>query len=85
MEKKWNQSRNIICFNPPFDKDVSANVARRFLNLIEQRLPKSDKLYENFNKNIVKTRCSSKQNISNIIKPHNKNIFNKDVKRIEAM
>ena len=43
-------SRNIICFNSPFNKNVSTNVAKRFLNLLDLYLSvfspdKPNKLY----------------------------------------
>ena len=31
-----NRKRNITWFNPPFSKNVSTNVGKRFLNLIAQ-------------------------------------------------
>ena len=44
VKQKRNCSRNIIRFNPPLNKNVSTNVAKRFLNLIDQHFPKSNKL-----------------------------------------
>ena len=43
IKQKRNRSRNIIWFNPPFNKNVSNNVAKPFLNLIDQQFPKSNK------------------------------------------
>ena len=43
IKHKRNRSRNIIWFNPPFNKSVSTNVAKRFSNLLDQdflNLPK---------------------------------------------
>ena len=31
IKQKRNRSQNIIWFNPPFNKNVSTNVAKRFL------------------------------------------------------
>ena len=33
------RSHNIIWFNPPFNKNVSTNLAKRFLNLLDQHFP----------------------------------------------
>ena len=35
VKQKRHRSRNIIWFNLPFNKNVSTNVAKRFLNLID--------------------------------------------------
>ena len=48
IKQKRNRSCNIIWFNPPFNKNVSTNVAKRFLNLIDQQFPKSNKTSRNF-------------------------------------
>ena len=72
--------RNIIWFNPPFNKNVTTNVAKRFLNLIDQHFPKSNKLRAIFNRNPVKVTYSYTQNMSSMIKSDNKKAINKDVK-----
>ena len=36
IKQKRDRSRNIVWFSPPFDKNVFTNVAKRFLNLIDQ-------------------------------------------------
>ena len=66
------RQRKIIWFNPPFNLDVSTNVAKIFLNLIEKHFPRSSKLHKIFNKNIIKVSYSCTQNMSQIIKGHNK-------------
>ena len=68
----------IIWFNPPFNLDVSTNVAKIFLNLIEKHFPCSSKLHKVFNKSIVKVSYSCTQNMSQVIKGHNKKIFSKE-------
>ena len=35
IKQKRNRSRNIIWFNPPFNKNVSTNVGKQFLNLLD--------------------------------------------------
>ena len=41
IKQKRIRSRNIIWFNSPFNKNVYTNVAKRFLNLIDQHFPNS--------------------------------------------
>ena len=72
------RQRKIIWFNPPFNLDVSTNVAKIFLNLIEKHFPRSSKLHKIFNKNIIKVSYSCTQNMSQIIKGHNKKIVQKE-------
>ena len=80
IKQKRKRSRNIIWFNPPFNKNVSTNVAKRFLNLLDQHFPKSNKLHTIFNINTVKVSYSCTQNMSSMIKSQNKKVINKDVK-----
>jgi len=56
-KEKRNQHRNIIWFNPPFSKNVSTNVARKFLALIKH-FSKSNHLKKLFNKNNIKVSYS---------------------------
>ena len=46
---------NIIWFNPPFkNKNVSTNVAKTFLSLIDKHFPISNKPHKIFNQNNIK-------------------------------
>ena len=72
------RQRKIIWFNPPFNLDVSTNVTKIFLNLIEKHFPRSSKLHKIFNKKTVKVSYSCTQNMSQIIKRHNKKIAQKE-------
>ena len=47
------RERKIIWFNPPLNLDLSTNVAKIFLNLIEKHFPCSSKLHKIFNKNTI--------------------------------
>ena len=58
IKHKRNCSHNIIWFNPSFNKNVSTNVAKRFINLIDQHLPKSNKLHALLNRYNVKVSYS---------------------------
>ena len=70
---KWNR----IWFNPPFNKSVSTNVAKTFLQLITKHFPRSHKLHKIFNRNTVKVSYSCMNNMSKIIKGHNKKVTSK--------
>ena len=83
IKQKRNCSHNIIWFNPPFNKNVSTNVAKRFLNLLDQHFPKSNKLHAIFNRNTVKARYSCTQNMLSMIKSQIKKVI-KDVKELKS-
>ena len=53
-------------------------MAKILLNLIEKHFPRSRKLHKIFNKNTVKVSYSCTQNMSQIIKGHNKKIVQKE-------
>ena len=65
----------IIWFNSPFIKAVSTNVAKTFLQLLTKNFPRSRKLHKILNRNIVKVSCMN--NMSKIIKGHNKKVTSK--------
>ena len=48
------RSRNIIWFNPPFNKNIKTNIGRKFLNLVDKHFPTSSKLSKIFNRNTIK-------------------------------
>ena len=75
--KPHNRHRNIIWFNPPFSKTVSTNVAKNFLQLIDKHFPRTHKMHKIFNRNTIKVSYSCTENISRIIKAHNKRVSSK--------
>ena len=76
-EKPKTRKRNIIWFNPPFSKSVSTNAAKIFLQLVTKHFPRSHKLHKISNRNTVRVSCSCMNNMSNIIKGHNKKVISK--------
>ena len=66
-QKPKNRSRNIVWFNPPFNKAVSINVAI-FLRLINRHFPKSHRLHKTFNRNTVNVSYSRMQIMSKYTK-----------------
>ena len=51
---KRNSSLNITWFNPPFNRNVTANIAKQFVNLLDLEFAKSNKTHTIFNRNTVK-------------------------------
>ena len=78
-KQKRNRNQNIIWFNPPFSRNVTTNVAKRFLNLLDIHFPKSNKLHKIFNRNTVKVSYCCTENLSSIIKTHNKKVTNEKI------
>ena len=71
------RQRNIIWFNPPFSKNVQTNIGKIFLKSIQKHFPKESKLHKIFNRNSVKISYSCMENMSSIIKNHNRKIAEK--------
>ena len=69
---KQKRRRNIIWFNPPFSRDVSTNVAKKFLQFLEKHFRPSNSLHKIFNRNTIKVSYCCTQKLDNIIKLHNK-------------
>ena len=68
------RTREIIWFNTPFSLNVKTNVAKMFLQLIDTHFPPTNKFHQIFNRSTVKVNHSCNQNISQIIKGHNKKV-----------
>jgi hypothetical protein len=76
QNKNKNRARNIIWYNPPFGKNVSTNVGKSFLRLIDRHFPKNNKLHKIFNRNTIKVSYSCMPSIKSVINSHNKYILN---------
>ena len=77
-----DRKRNIIWFNPPFSKNVSNNIGKYFLVLIQKHFPSNNKYHKIFYKNNVKISYSCMANIKSIINKHNKEVITE--KKTEA-
>ena len=53
---KKTRLRNIIWFNPPFSINVTTNVARKFLKIVDKKFPKNHKFRKLFNRNTLKSQ-----------------------------
>ena len=69
--------RNAIWFNPPFNANVSINIGRRFLAIIDECFPQNHPLRKICNRNTLKLSYSCMPNIASIISSHNKTILTK--------
>ncbi|XP_030830987.1 alpha-1,3-mannosyl-glycoprotein 4-beta-N-acetylglucosaminyltransferase B-like [Strongylocentrotus purpuratus] len=76
--RKQNRKRNIIWFNPPFSKNVTTNIGRSFLRLVDKHFPKKSKFNKIFNRNTLKVSYSCMPNVASIIKAHNKQVSSTD-------
>ena len=77
-----NRKRKIIWFNPPYNKNITTKIGKRFLFLINFHFPKHHKYHKIFNRNTIKISYSCTKNIKSIIQSHNKKILS-DTKQTE--
>ena len=73
-----NRKRNIIWFNPPYSANVTTKIDTKFLQILDEHIPKSDKFHKLFNSNNVKVSHISLSNFANIINSHNKKILRQE-------
>ena len=66
------RKRNIICFRPPFSKNVATKIGRYFLNLIDKHFSRDHKFHKIFNRKNKKVSYSCMQNIRSAINSHNR-------------
>ena len=75
QRKPRNRKRNVIWFNPPFNQNVTTNVARNYLELVDKHFPRHHRYHKLFNRNNVKTSYSCMSNMANIISGHNAKVL----------
>ena len=81
QQRRRNRSRNITYFNPPFSQNVSTNVAKSFLELIDKHfgsLPRGHKLRKLFNRNNLKVSYSCMPNVKSAVNGHNRRILSEE-------
>ena len=76
--RNHNRSRNIIWFNPPYDKSVETKVGETFLKLVKRHFNNNHRYHKIFNKNNIKVSYSCMKNMQSIIKQHNSHITKKE-------
>ena len=75
---KRQRRRNVIWFNPPFNQNVTTDVARRFLALVSKHFPKHHRYHKLFNRNNVKCSYSCMPSMGAIINAHNAKVLSSD-------
>ena len=76
--KKKQRARKITWFNPPFAANVSTDLGRKFLNLIDAHFPKTNPLAKIINRHTVKLSYSCMPNMRTIILKHNNKLINEN-------
>ena len=61
--------------SPPFNQNVTTNVARQFLSLVDKHFPKHHRYHKLFNRNNVKCSYSCKNNMASIISCRNAKVL----------
>ena len=56
--------------------NVTTNIGKKFISLIEKHFPKTNIFHKIFNRNTIKISYSCMPNMDNIIKTHNSRIIN---------
>ena len=75
-KKKKNRRRSEIWFNPPYSVNVSTNVGKEFLKLVDKHFPKGSPLHKILNRNTVKVGYRCLPNMGRRIASHNAKIYN---------
>ena len=76
------RKRNIIWYNPPYDRNVKINIGRRFLKILDNCFPANNKLHVKiFNRNTVKISYNCMPSVKTIIEGSNKKLLNKDAEK----
>ena len=78
--RRKNRSRNITWYNPPFDVNVSTNIGKKFLNIIDKCFPQIHPLRKICNRNTLKLSYSCMPNIQSIVQSDCKNKLAQDAK-----
>ena len=73
--RRKNRKRGIIWYNPRFSKNVSTNIGRTFLKLLDAEFTEEHVLHKIFNRNTVKISYSCMPSLKQNIDGHNKSLF----------
>ena len=76
-KKMISRKRKMIWFNPSYNQNVSTNIAKMFLKLVDKHFPRTHRLHKIFNHNTMKVSYSCMSNEQQLIKKHNNFIQNK--------
>ena len=65
-------------FNPPFSANVSTNVGKEFLKLIDTAFPPNNPLHKLFTRNTVKISYKCMPNMAQAVTRHNRQVLKDD-------
>ena len=74
-EQRKIRKCNVTWFNPPFNQNVTTNVARQCLSLVDKHFPKHHRCHKLFDRNNVKCSYSCMNNMASIISSHNAKVL----------
>ena len=77
--RRKHRKRDIIWYNPPFSKNVSTNIGRTFLKLLDMEFTEEHVLHKIFNRNTVKISYSCMPNLKQNIDGHSKSILHNKI------
>ena len=77
INKRRTRQRNTIWYNPPFSKNVTTNIARNFLLLLDKHFPPHHRLHSIFNRHTVRVSYSCSDNMKSFLSKHNKYVLKK--------
>ena len=80
---KKNRPRQIIWFNPPYNKNVINNIGQFFLHLIDNHFRPNNSLHKIFNRSNLKVSYSTVANFSSYIVKHNNALLYRGQKPVD--
>ena len=75
---KKTRKRALTWFNPPFSENVSTNVGKEFLKLIDTAFPPNNPLHKLFTRNTVKISYKCMPNMAQAVTRHNRQVLKDD-------
>ena len=75
-KKMISRKRKFTWFNPPYNQNVSTNIAKILLKLVDKHFPRTHRLQEIFNRNTKEVSYSYMSDAQQLIKKHNNFIKN---------
>ena len=76
-KKSRKRNRNILWFNPPYNRALKTKLGKEFLKLIDKNFPKNHVLYPVMNRQKVKISFATSPNMQSIINKHNQKLLRK--------
>lgn len=80
-----NQSRNVICYNPLYSKNVKTNVRKALFKLIRKYFGRNYRFFEIFNMNNTKANYNYMDNLTWIVNAQNETKKSKTNKSKERL